>query len=240
MKLALLFVWFVVLTQPAELAFGQVKGRSSGGEHQGSVYVQSQPSGKEIYIVPQSALGQSWDVLKLTGKQYVVGKTPLGIDLAPGEYSVTIKCEPMYFQEDGETSYIVELHEGGAYLVGKTYRVSVQEGHTVSVSALFWPIGQPLRTFIDTIPAAKRTFTFPDGPSLNEILKEHDVQESVWEPLSLMFHKTGKVVWHNSLGASGNRCLFVYLRELQPEKLLTVIARSETETPDACRPKISR
>ncbi|MBZ5621717.1 MAG: hypothetical protein LAQ69_23765 [Acidobacteriia bacterium] len=113
MKRALLFVWFVVLTQPAELASGQVKGRSSGGEHQGSVYVQSQPSGKEIYIVPQSALGQSWDVLKLTGKQYLVGKTPLGIDLALGEYSVTIKCEPMSLLSKTATKIAARVENGG-------------------------------------------------------------------------------------------------------------------------------
>ena len=143
----------------------------------------------------------------------------------------------MYFLADGENEYIFELHDGGPYLVGKTYRVSLQAGHTVSVSALFWPPGQPLRTFVETLPTAGQSFTPPDGTNLNQIFKEHDVPEAVWETLALMFRRTGKAVWHNKLGASARQCLYVYLRELQPEKLLNVIAHSEAETPNACGPR---
>ncbi len=174
----------------------------------------------DAFVVPKRELmGNGMDVVTVARKEYRVGITPLDVNLAPGEYAVTVKCKPTDFREDGEAFAIQELKSDGSgfELVGKAYYVTVVTGHKYLVSALFWPKSQSLEAFARTLPKDQLVPRI-QMEALQRDFKSHAVPEQDWANLLLMFRTMGKAAWH---GKDKSECLFVQCTELEPK---TVVA----------------
>ena len=173
-------------------------------------------------MVPaDEAIGSS-GVSSTTHPDYLVGNTPLEIELEPDEYWVTVlkMDDPIDFRADGEDDTVFRVYldaQGqmtGAVTAGKSYLITKTVGRQVMVTALFWPKDQPLTDFVASLPE-ENVLGFTDEGSvweklLTDILQTHSIPPEDQPYLVQMLNKTGKLVWYSP---DSSRHLYVYFNE---------------------------
>jgi len=230
-SLAVLALLVCGCTSALKMGDGRAQGSSSMAEPDeertthstldpDTLLVYSFPTNVEVFVTPKEKLtGSGIDVIYLTSKDYLAGRTPLEIELEPGEYRVTVNNpdDPIDFRPDNEASVIQTLTENGLEWTGKSYAVTKRAEHAAIVSAPFWPAGQSLEEFVASLPD-EILFDIPDAAEFERILRDHDVPEGDWESLAAMLQRTGKAVWHGQDRADD---VVVYLAELDSLAVFT-------------------
>jgi WD40 repeat protein len=174
------------------------------------LFVLSVPVNQKVFVVPKAVVEGFMGEVKLTSSDYFVGNTPLEVDLQPGDYYVTVQLiEPFDFRQDTETARLDVLMPQGLVPSAKVYTLEKRADHAAIVTALFWPSGQTLAEFVDTLPDQER-FDLINEQSFETVFDELGIPPEDWGPLKTMLRRTGKANWF-SLDGTGHA--YVYFAE---------------------------
>ncbi len=158
----------------------------------------------------------------MTHPDYLVGTTPLEIELEPDDYWVTVSKmdDPIDFRADGETNTIVRAYVSeqgqitGTITAAKSYLITIMPGHQTIVTALFWPKDQTLADFVATLPE-ETLFPVIDTQFLAETFAVHGIPTEAQPLLQSMLSRTGKLAWYSP---DGTQHLYIYFSE--PDQVL--------------------
>jgi len=170
-----------------------------------SLYILSVPSGLQVYVAPANKLPSDTTSAGVTlmGKRFFLGRTPLRVELEPGQYKVAVQGDknvsiiPRY---DGEMSRMQALVAKNTFMFpAKLYAIEKKADRAGLVVSLLWPEKVPLWEFVNLIPDDDlfNCSLSLDWYGFRETFVKHDIPESDWEHLMSMLCRTGKAVWYN-------------------------------------------
>ena len=174
-----------------------------------SLYILSVPSGCKVYVASDEQLSSKLGSyqLYLMNERFVVGRTPLRIELEPGQYKVAVlndKDRPITPRYDGEIADLRVLEEkagpekAGLWAPTKVYAIDKQVNSANLLVSLFWHEKQSLSDFVNTLPEVGLWDLDIGALGFRETFVKHDIPESDWEYLMTMLRKTGKALWYRA------------------------------------------
>jgi hypothetical protein len=187
----------------------------------GTLSIYSFPAGQEVFVVPKAVVEDIMGVTKLTDSKYRVGQTPVSVDVAPGDYYVTVKHAPGDFLNDGADQVTQQLGQDAAGQatfteVAREYKVTKDQNRPAIVTSLLRSKEQSLADFAAGLPK-EELFRVPDVQGLADIFEQHNVPQEDWPALRSLLAGTGKAAWH---GAQKTQYLYMYIRQLAPAELV--------------------
>jgi WD40 repeat protein len=173
-----------------------------------TLVIRSFPVGLKAYVVPKNVAEGMLGTVELTAEEYFVGRTPVELDLEPGEYRVTVELdESINFRQDGEVSVLYVLTDVGEMApIAKIYALDKLPDKQAYITALFWPEEMPLAEFVTSLPK-EQLFPLVDEAFFVESFADYGIPSQDSPFLLAMLSQTGKAIWYSS---DSSRHVFVY------------------------------
>jgi WD40 repeat protein len=183
----------------------------AGSSSSDTLVIRSFPAGLDAYVVPKSVAESIVGTVKMTAEEYFVGRTPVEIDLEPGEYRVAVKLEESFeFRYDGDVNIIFVLTDSGEMApTAKIYALDKPPDKQAYITALFWPKDMPLEEYVASLPD-EELFNISDQQFFETQFQEHAIPPEDWPYLLLMLRRTGKLVWYSP---DSSEYLLIYFAE---------------------------
>jgi WD40 repeat protein len=188
---------------PKAAAPGNVPSASSE-----TLVIRSFPVGLNAYVVPKDVAEGMLGTVKMTAEEYFVGRTPVELDLEPGEYRVTVELDESFkFRRDGEVNILYVLTDAGEMApIAKIYALDKRPDQQAYITALFWPEEMSLAEFVSSLPE-EQLFPVVDEAGFLERFADYGIPSQDWPLLLAMLSQTGKVIWYSP---DSSQYVFIY------------------------------